>query len=127
MKRRAPVLAGGDVIVAIGGIVRVTGQSRSTAKRRMKRLLARDRAEGKPTDWFIEGEGERSPHRYNLTLLERAHPSLFRKDYVDREAFAELLERMDSYEAMIRDLTQRHNALAAAHRDTRRMLKTGST
>lgn len=123
MKARSPLLAGGDVIVTIGDIVRMTGLTRYRARASLRRELARDRANGKSTEWFIPGGGERRPDHYNLSLLERAHPSMFKTRYVSKDEYEELLERMDSFEAMLRDQKQRLNAVIAAHAETRRRLK----
>lgn len=116
---RVPVLAGGDVLVQLGDIVRKTGLTRNTARRRLRRLRERDIADGHEVDWFIPGEGPRSADTYNLTRLERAHPALFRKAFVSVDDYEQLLERMDSYEAMLKDEKQRINAAFAQIRELR--------
>lgn len=98
---RVPLLAGGDVIVTMGDIVRRTGLTRDTARRRLRKLREADEREGVAVDWFIPGEGQRSADTYNLTRLEKRHPALFRQEYVGVEDYKKLLERMDSFEEML--------------------------
>jgi hypothetical protein len=127
MKRRVPLLAGGDVVVSITQVAAMMKKPRSTARDHIARLLAEDRAAGLPTDWYEQGRGRGSKARVNLTKLERRHPALFHADPVKRAEFEELFERVEIIEKVQRDEKQKTNAVIARLRDVNTRLKAVGT
>jgi hypothetical protein len=82
--------------VTVPELARMAGVHRDTMHRRVVAMCRRD-AEFGSTGWMTRTAGGQI--RINLSMLRNAHPEMFTQDYVGRNEYEDLLDRVRKLEA----------------------------
>jgi hypothetical protein len=101
-----------EPLLSVPAVAKRAGRSYRSMLRLILRLHAEDVRLGEPTDWLVRPMLT-SKLRVNMSRLEVAHPALFRKRYVDREEYDEILARIDGCETQDKELNKRIGAVGA--------------
>jgi hypothetical protein len=111
-----------EVLVSVPHVARLAGRDRTTMLRLLGRMAEQDRATPAGCDWLLQ-EGPRRKMRVNLSRLEAAHPALFKRRYVSRDEYDQVLERLGDIENQLHDGNTKTNALSASIRVVKQALR----